>query len=136
MISAFAARAYGCTAACWLALLFLCTGELRAAVDSKPSVTVAAEGKADFHTVQEAIDHAPPTGEIIRLAPGRYREKLHINTPEITLLGTGKRPEDVVLSWNDAASNAGGTGKSGSVSVNADGFEAENLTIENTWELE
>lgn len=106
------------------------------AADALPVKTVAQQGKADFHTLQEAIDSAPQTGEVIRIAPGKYREKLHINTPNIHLIGTGRQPQDVVLSWDDAAINAGGTGKSGSVSVNADGFEAENLTIENTWEAE
>jgi pectin methylesterase-like acyl-CoA thioesterase len=99
-------------------------------------VSVAHEGRADFHTLQDAIDHAPATGEVIRIAPGTYREKLHIRNPNIVLVGTGKRPEDVVLSWNDAAISSGGTSKSGTVSVDADGFEAENLTIENTWENE
>ena len=106
------------------------------AADKLPQVNVALQGKADFHTLQEAIDHAPPTGEIIRLAPGIYREKIHIKTPDIHLVGTGRRPEDVLLSWNDSAAFAGGTGKSGSVSVDADGFEAENLSMENTWEHE
>jgi pectinesterase len=101
-----------------------------------PAVTVAHEGRADFHTLQEAIDHAPQTGQVIRIAPGTYREKLHISKSNIVLVGTGKQPQDVVLSWNDAAINAGGTSKSGTVSVDADGFKAENLTIENTWENE
>lgn len=103
---------------------------------SLPIVTVAHDGKADFRTLQDAIDHAPATGETIRLASGTYREKLHIRTPNIHLIGTGSKPQDVVLSWNDSAGSAGGTGKSGSVSVDADGFEAGNLTIENTWENE
>lgn len=106
------------------------------AADPLPVKTVALNGNADFHTLQQAIDSAPPTGEIIRIAPGKYREKLHVSTPDIYLVGTGKTPQDVVLSWDDAAANAGGTGKSGTLSVNADGFEAENLTIENTWETE
>jgi pectinesterase len=104
--------------------------------ESSRQVTVAPRGKADFHTVQEALDHAPLTGGIIRIAPGRYREEIHVSTPNIRLIGTGKKPQDVVLSWNDSASGAGGTGKSGSLSVDADGFQAENLTIENTWEME
>jgi len=107
-------------------------------LDAEPlkHVTVGTGGEADFHTLQDAIDHAPAEGIEIRLAPGKYREKIHINTPNIHLIGTGKRAEDVVISWNDSARKAGGTGKSGSVSVDADGFQAENLTIENTWELE
>jgi len=104
--------------------------------ESTPIVTVAKQSPARFHTLQEAIDHAPTTGEVIRIAPGTYREKVHINTPNIHLIGTGTSPQDVVLSWNDAAITSGGTSKSGSVTVDADGFEAENLTIENTWENE
>ena len=100
------------------------------------SVSVAHEGHADFRTVQEAIDHAPATGETIHIAPGTYREKIHIGTPNVVLVGTGKQAEDVVLSWDDAAINSGGTSKSGTVTVDADGFQAENLTIENTWENE
>ncbi|HVG26165.1 MAG TPA: pectinesterase family protein, partial [Acidobacteriaceae bacterium] len=106
------------------------------AASDLPEKTVGHEGKADFHTLQEAVDATPATGEVIRILPGTYREKVHITRPNIHLVGTGAKPQDVVLSWNDAASTAGGTGKSGSVTVDADGFEAENLTIENTWELE
>src|ERR1700760_1591828 len=104
--------------------------------ESVPVVSVAHEGPADFHTLQEAIDHAPATGETIRIAPGTYREKLHVSKSNITLVGTGKQPQDVVLSWDDAAISAGGTSKSGTLTVDADGFRAENLTIENTWENE
>jgi len=107
---------------------------LSSIAQSTAAVRVAHEGTADFRTLQEAIDHAPSTGEVIRLAPGTYREKIHINKPNIILVGTGKLPQDVVLSWDDAAISAGGTSKSGTVTVDADGFEAENLTIENTWE--
>lgn len=104
--------------------------------ESLPVVTVAKQGPASFHTLQEAIDQAPVTGEVIRISPGTYREKVHITKSNIHLVGIGKGPRDVVLSWNDAAITSGGTSKSGSVTVDADGFEAENLTIENTWENE
>lgn len=89
-----------------------------------------------FHSLQQAIDQAPETGELIRIAPGKYREKVRVSKANIHLIGIGSEPQDVVLSWDDSAASAGGTSKSGSVSVNADGFEAENLTIENTWEDE
>lgn len=103
---------------------------------SLKSVGVAAFGPSDYRTIQAAVDAAPAEGEIIRIAPGTYREKIRIHTPNIHLVGLGTAPQDVVLSWNDAAKTAGGTGKSGSVSVDADGFQAFNLTIENTWESE
>ena len=118
-------------------LVLTITGSLtRSNAESTPVVTVAQEGTANFRTIQEAVDHAPAAGEVIRISPGVYREKIHISKPNIELVGTGKEPQDVVLSWDDAAISAGGTSKSGSVSVDADGFEAENLTIENTWENE
>lgn len=99
-------------------------------------VTVSHVGPANFKTLQDAITAAPATGEVIFIQPDTYREKLHIDKPNIHLIGLGKNPQDVVLSWDDAAITAGGTGKSGTLTVNADGFEAENLTIENTWENE
>ncbi|SFS12739.1 pectinesterase [Granulicella pectinivorans] len=107
-----------------------------ATLAQQPLKRITVGPRADFQTMQQAIAHAPAEGAILRIAPGTYREKLHISTPNIHLVGTGKTPQDVVLSWNDSARSAGGTGKSGSVTVDADGFQAENLTIENTWEKE
>jgi pectin methylesterase-like acyl-CoA thioesterase len=97
-------------------------------------ITVSQEGHADFQWLQEAIDHAPASGgAIIFVAPGVYHEKIHVNKPGIVLVGTGKRPQDTVITWGDSALNTGSTFKSGTVSVVGDGFEAENLSIVNTW---
>ncbi len=115
-------------------IALLCASAL--AQNKIKQVTVNPAGGAEFTTLQDAVDAAPATGEVIRLAPGTYRQKVHITTDNIHLIGMGKRPQDVVLSWNDSAASAGGTGKSGTLSVNADSFAAENLTIENTWEKE
>ena len=57
--------------------------------------TVAPDGHSNFRTVQEAIDHAPAQGAIIRIAPGKYRQKIHIRTPNIHLIGTGQRPDQL-----------------------------------------
>jgi pectin methylesterase-like acyl-CoA thioesterase len=119
-----------------LSLLVVAALPLVSNAEPVSTVTVAHQGRADFHTLQEAIDHAPAVGEVVRIAPGTYREKIHIGKSNIILVGTGKRPQDVVLSWDDAAINSGGTSKSGTVTVDGDGFQAENLTIENTWENE
>lgn len=100
-----------------------------------PRATVG-KNNADYQTMQSAIDAAPDTGEIIRIAPGIYHEKLRITKPNIHLIGKGVHPQDVVLSFDDSAKTANGTSHSASVTVSADGFEAENLTIENTWETE
>ena len=49
------------------------------------------------------------------------------------MVGTGAKPEDVVLTFGDSAKNTGSTFKSGTVMVEGDGFAAENLSIINTW---
>ncbi|HEU4780576.1 MAG TPA: hypothetical protein VFS58_11905, partial [Steroidobacteraceae bacterium] len=49
--------------------------------------------RADFATVQAAVDALPATGGTLKIAPGVYREKLTIAKPAIKLLGTGKRPQ-------------------------------------------
>jgi len=91
--------------------------------------------RANHHTVQAAIDALPETGGTLEIAPGTYREKLTIAKPGVKLRGTGKRPQDVVLVWDDSHASAGGTGKSASVFASGDGFEASNLTIQNDYQL-
>lgn len=129
-------RCLCCSCVVLLAWALAGGGAVAQGIGTKATVTVSRGGQGEFKTIQDAIDHAPAAGEIIRVRPGVYREKLHISSPKIWLVGLGRRPADVVLSWDDAASSAGGTSRSGTLTVNADGFEAENLTIENTWELE
>ncbi len=94
---------------------------------------VAADGSGDCRSVQEAVDRATESGAVITIAPGTYREKLHVSKANIHFIGTGESAAAVVLSFGDSAKTAGGTSKSASVTVDADGFMAENLTIENTW---
>ncbi len=50
---------------------------------------------ADHATVQAAID-ASQDGDVIELAPGIYAESLNLRGG-ITLLGTGAKPEDVII---------------------------------------
>jgi pectinesterase len=105
-------------------------------VTVKPGV--APGGTDTFPTIQNAIDHAPePTdgGRVtIRITPGVYKERLWIpqNRPNLTLLGTGTRPEDTVISSDHFAKTSGGTFFTETVEVNGNGFQADNLTVENT----
>ena len=100
----------------------------------RPVFTVAADGTAAYKTVQAAVDAAGEQGAEIRIKTGTYREKLVIKSAHIALVGTGATAKDVVLTYDDSAASAGGTGKSGSVNVSGDDFSARNLTIENSWE--
>ncbi len=91
----------------------------------------------NFATIQQALDHAPqaPHGRIyIHIAPAVYHERINVTRlrPRVTLLGEGKRPEDVVITAAQFAKQAGGTYFTETAQVNADDFEADNITFENT----
>ncbi len=115
-----------------LALLLGAAAQIQAA--AKKVETVSATGKADFKTVQEAVDAAPDGNVEIRIAPGEYRQKLHIPAPNVELRGMGKTPADTVLVWDDTHASANGTSASASVTASGDGFRAENLTFTNNFE--
>jgi len=105
-----------------------------------PSAPPAAPGNEDrttFPTIQNALDHHPFATDggrvFIEIVPGTYRERVIItqNHANITFIGLGKSPEDVVITNSLNAKTAGGTFFTETVEVNGAGFEADNLTIEN-----
>jgi pectinesterase len=131
------------------ALLLALALPLRAAdvhVRIDPTAPLAAPGNEDrtvFPTIQNALDHHPfatpnpdgtPGRVLIEIVPGTYHERLFItqNHPNITLIGLGKSPSDVVITYSLNASQAGGTFVTATVQIESPGFEADNLTIENT----
>src|SRR5580704_3298878 len=88
----------------------------RAVNSSKATVhvVVSSDGKADFTTVQQAVDHAPAEGTgrlIIAIRPGIYRERVVVpqDRPRVTLLGLGENPGEVTITYNMSAALAGGT---------------------------
>jgi pectinesterase len=91
--------------------------------------------RADYQTLQAAVDALPADGGVIEIAPGEYRQKVDIAKPGVRLVGKGRRPQDVVLVWSDGAITAGGTLRSASVNISGDGFSARNLTIQNDYHL-
>ena len=112
--------------------------DVRVRVD--PSAPTAAPGNEDrtiFPTIQNAMDHHPwpgPGGRVyIEIAPGTYHERVIItqNHTNITLIGTGISPEDVVITNSLNAKTAGGTFFTETVEINGTGFEADNITFEN-----
>ena len=82
------------------------------------------------------ITHGPAHGGrvYIEIAPGTYHERVIItqNHPNITLIGKGKSPEDVVITNSLNAKTAGGTFFTETVEINGTGFEADNITFENS----
>ncbi len=106
----------------------------------KKTVLVAADGSAQFKTVQEAVDSAPDGNLRINIKPGEYRALIHVTTNGVELHGLGKTPQDTVLVYDNSAGTPGpdgrqlGTGRSGTVTLSGDDFLAENLTIANDFE--
>jgi pectinesterase len=108
-----------------------------------PDVKTGIEGTTEFPTIQMAMDHHPfagigPDGKpgrvYIEIAPGVYHERVIVtqNHPNITLIGMGKSPADVVITNSLNAKQAGGTFFTETVEINGTGFEADNITFENT----
>jgi pectinesterase len=104
---------------------------------SAPHANPGNENLTVFPTIQNAMDHHPwpgPGGRVyIEIVPGTYPERVIItqNHTNITLIGTGKSPEDVVITNSLNAKTAGGTFFTETVEINGTGFEADNITFEN-----
>ena len=107
-----------------------------------PHANPGQENLTTFPTIQNALDHHPfatpnpdgtPGRVFIEIAPGTYRERIIItqNHNNITLIGLGKSPEDVVITNSLNARTAGGTFFTETVEINGTGFEADNITFEN-----
>ncbi len=108
-----------------------------------PEVKTGREGTTEFPTIQMAVDHHPFAGKgadgrpgrvYIEIAPGIYHERVIVtrNHTNITLVGMGKSPADVVITNSLNAKQAGGTFFTATAEIDGDGFEADNLTFENT----
>ena len=108
-----------------------------------PDVKTGIEGTTEFPTIQMAMDHHPFAGVgkdgkrgrvYIEIAPGVYHERVIVtqNHSNITLVGMGKSPADVVITNSLNAKQAGGTFFTETAEINGTGFEADNITFENT----
>jgi pectinesterase len=111
-----------------------------------PTARPAAPGDehlTTFPTIVNALDHHPfatpnpdgtPGRVFIEIVPGTYRERVIVtqNHNNITLIGLGKSPSEVVITNSLNAKIAGGTFFTETVEINATGFEADNITFENT----
>src|SRR5271170_5706255 len=73
-----------------------------------PDVMTGIESTTEYPTIQMAMDHHPFAGPgadgkpgrvFIEIAPGTYHERVIVtqNHTNVTLLGMGKTPEDVVI---------------------------------------
>jgi pectinesterase len=122
----------------------------KAAVTTKAAaattLTVAKDGTGRYTSVQAAVNAVPANNAarvVIAVKPGTYREtvKVPANKPHVTIQGTGGSRKDTVIVYNNASgtrkpdgSGTYGTGGSATVAVEADDFQARNLTIANDFD--
>ncbi|KAK7838831.1 putative pectinesterase 15 [Quercus suber] len=98
-------------------------------------LTVDLNGRADFSSVQEAVNAVPdcsPSRTLIVIDSGTYREKVVVNTNKTNLIFQGRGYLNTAIAWNDTANSTGGTSYSSSVAIFAANFTAYNISFENT----
>ncbi|MFJ3986964.1 pectinesterase family protein [Streptomyces fungicidicus] len=110
------------------------------------TLTVAKDGTGQYRTVQAAVNAVPANNAsrvVVSIKPGTYRETVKVpsNKPHVTLQGTGGSRKDTVIVYNNAAgtrkpdgSGTYGTSGSATVAVEADDFQARNLTVSNDFD--
>lgn len=103
---------------------------------------VASDGTGSFRTVQDAIDAVPQNTSasnrwIIFIKAGTYRERVYVQREKRFVTLVGEDPARTVISYNLNAAMPGpdgkpiGTFRTPTMTIDADGFSAENLTFEN-----
>ena len=104
---------------------------------TRSQVTVAQDSSGDFRTVQEAVDAVPSGNKqrvIIHIRPGIYRGRVLIPKDKPYLTFQGDDAAKTVITFFQPAMTSSGERSFGSTTVVwADGFEADNITFENTF---
>jgi pectinesterase len=124
----------------FLAALIAATFSVRASAAT--NITVAADGSAQFRTVQDAI-MAVPMGTkdnpvIIHVKPGTYKELIYIQREKRFFHLVGENATNTILTYDLNANMIGtnnkpiGTFRTPSTTIDADDFTAENITFENS----
>ena len=113
-----------------------------ARLSAQTNLTVAADGSAQFKTVQEAIMSAPAGTAaepvVIKIKPGIYKELIYVQREKRFFRLIGEEAEKTVLTFDLNANLAGpdgkplGTFRTPSTVIDADDFSAEKITFENT----
>ncbi|MBR9921523.1 MAG: T9SS type A sorting domain-containing protein [Bacteroidetes bacterium] len=118
-----------------------------------PDIIVALDGSGDFTSIQEAIDAVPdnsPDETIIYIKTGLYNtEKLIVPADKINVTMIGESRDETIISYHLHNCQSGGFNglcpaddamlwsgdlllTAATLTINADNFKAENMTLENT----
>jgi pectinesterase len=104
---------------------------------------VAADGSGQYRSIQEAIMATPPSVDaqhpwVIHIKPGTYHEILYAQREKRFIALRGEDPENTIITYGLSASLKGldgkpiGTFRTPTVTVDADDFTIENLTLTNS----
>jgi pectinesterase len=120
------------------AALFFLAGNLSA----QTNLFVAADGSAQFKSVQAAIMSVPSGSRenpvVIHIKPGTYKELVYIQREKTFFKLVGENPTNTILTFNLYAGLTNfdgepvGTFRTPSTTIDADDFTAENITFENS----
>ena len=116
-----------------MSLLFLAVASQpsNAQATRSPVFRVAADGSAQYKTVQAAIDAVPATGGTVVIAPGTYREQVIIHQSNVTLRGMGAAPAATILVDDTSQGTRGNKPSYATLHVLGNDFHAFNLTLQN-----
>ena len=126
----------------WLDVLMAVERPAEPAAPDSFDAVVAADGSGDYTSVHRAIMKAPYRHEgppwTIRVKPGIYEERIYVQRERGYIKLVGEDPETTVITAGLYAAMKGadgaeiGTYGSPTMQIDGDGFEIENITIENS----
>jgi pectinesterase len=107
-----------------------------------PDAIVDASGAGTFRSVQAAIDALPQSTSaghrwVILVKPGVYRERIYVQREKRFVSLVGQDPDTTTIAFDLKASDVGpdglpiGTYRTPTVTIDADDFAIENLTLVN-----
>lgn len=120
-------------------------GEPTAPPEVGDTMVVALDGSGNFSSIQHAIGAVPshsPTPVTILVKSGLYRELLNVwpDKPTVIIKGASGNPEDVVITYDNAAGTSTpygttlGTSRSATANIYANDFRAEGVTFANDFD--
>lgn len=125
-----------------LIALAVALGGLNVRAATVKIITVSARGKADFHSVQAAIDAAPTHSRrpiIIKIAPGTYKELVTVPSDDSNIILEGRNAGKTIITYNLGARDKGKNGKeigtfhTPTVTILGRNITAEHLTFVNSY---